>query len=126
MLTKDNLRQFTGSESFAKYMMGYVLSEGALHVAQEGEAFWLMDAIISHQITPKVAQHDLQVWKLTVNGRNQVPDLVHDVSPASATLTCEDGDGILIAKQEIDYTDFPLDNVTLWVQNKTLFLPSEY
>lgn len=113
MLTQDSLAHFTGSESFARYLGGYVLSEGALHVAQEGGAFWLIDVIFSHQTDPKVAKEEFQVWTL------QVMD-------GGAVVTCDDGNGNVITKQEIEYTDFPLPKITLWLQNKTIFLPSEY
>ena len=28
--------------------------------------------------------------------------------------------------RKIEFTDFPLDTVSLWFQNNTIFLPSEY
>lgn len=113
MLTQDSLAHFTGSETFTRYLGGYILSEGALHVAKEAGAFWLMDAIVSHQCEPKVAKEEFQVWKLAVDGD-------------SALLTCDDGNGNVVVTQAIHFTDFPLKAITLWVQNKTIFLPSEY
>lgn len=119
MLNKNDLAHFTGSETFARYMAGFVLSEGALHVAKEGGAFWLMDVIVSYQFEPKFQQEDFQVWKL------EAP-VGTDGGMRPATVSCEDGNGNILTTQEIEATDFPLPEITLWVQNKTIFLPSEY
>lgn len=57
---------------------------------------------------------EFQVWTLRV-----APD-------RSAVLTCEDGDHSLLVSQAIAFTDFPLSEITLWLQNELIFLPSEY
>jgi hypothetical protein len=49
-----------------------------------------------------VAAEEFQVWKLAVR-----PD-------RSATLTCDDGNGNIMFTKEIKYTDFPLDEITLY------------
>ena len=96
MLTQDSLGLFYGSEKFTRYLGGYLLSEGALHVAKEGSAFWLMDAIISHQLTPSVARQEFQKWELDVQEDH------------TATLICDDGNANIVESQDIAYTDFPL------------------
>ena len=56
----------------------------------------------------------MQFWKLTVN-----PD-------RSAVLICErDSDDVAVT-QEIPFTDFPLELVTIYCQDGVLLLPSEY
>jgi hypothetical protein len=32
----------------------------------------------------------------------------------------------LVARQAIAFTEFPLSEITLWLQNDVIFLPSEY
>jgi hypothetical protein len=54
------------------------------------------------------------VWKLTVR------------SDRSATLTCDDGNGTVVFTKEIEYTDFPLDEISLWFTNNVIYLPSEH
>ena len=116
-LTLADLRQFTGSESFYRYPLvrRVILSEGAHYVAAAGEAFWLMDEIAFRQCdTPAVKAKEFQVWTLTVK-----PD-------RSATLTCDNGNRRVVFSQEIPWTDFPLDQIELWVSNRTIYLPSEH
>ncbi|MCA2684625.1 MAG: hypothetical protein IM504_04025 [Microcystis sp. M038S2] len=55
-----------------------------------------------------------QFWKLRVN------------SDHSASLTCERDEGNIALSQEISYTDFPLESVTLYLADGVLLLPSEY
>jgi hypothetical protein len=107
-----------------------ISSEGMMYVAEHGEAFWLLDAIASHEaLNPKVkaaCQNDpdfdfLHFWKLDVQG-------------TKATLTChKDSDQPAIVTQKIKLTDFPLQGVfTIYAGNdgpgtpRKLFLPSEY
>ena len=60
------------------------------------------------------AAEEFQVWKLTVR-----PD-------RSATLTCDHGNGNIVFTKKIEYTDFPLDEITLYFANNAIHLPSEY
>lgn len=83
-------------------------------MAQKGEAYWLIDAIASYQIYANIRNLGIQFWKLKVNA-NQ-----------TATLICERDTDDVIVTQDIEFTDFPLEKITLYVTNKTLMLPSEY
>ena len=54
-----------------------------------------------------------------------------DTAARSAVLTMTDGTSMdAIIRQEIDYTDFPLDEIALWLCAKgnlqVLMLPCEY
>jgi hypothetical protein len=82
---------------------------------EAGGAYWLLDEIaIIQPYDKRVAAEEFQVWKLVVR-----PD-------RTATLTCEDGNGNVVFTKELEYTDFPLDEVTLWFANNTIYLPSEH
>ena len=100
-----------------------VLTDGALYVAEQCNAFWLMDAIASYQ--PEVQKHRrlkfAQFWTLTVN-----PD-------KSAKLECVEDSGIPpVVTQTIEYTDFELPELQLYCMSMgddvhhTIMLPSEY
>jgi hypothetical protein len=79
-------------------------------------AYWLINEIAFAQRFDKLlAAEKFQLWKLNVN-----PD--HH----TATLTCEDGNGSGVFTKAIEYTDFPLEEITLFFMNKTILLPSEY
>ena len=110
-LIADNLRQFTGTESYTRWSILFrdmVLTDGAKYVAENGGghgAYWLMDAIASYQRkvrkNPRLA--DFQIWKLKV-------------TDSAAVLTCQgDSDERPAVKQEIPYTDFDLPEITLYV-----------
>lgn len=54
------------------------------------------------------------MWKLAVKADH------------SGVLTCEDGNDRVVYTKEIEYTDFPLEGITLWFTNNTILLPAEY
>jgi hypothetical protein len=116
-LIKSDLSQFSGSENWYRHGINrkVLFTDGAKYVADEGGAYWLLDEIAIVQPHNKaVAAEEFQVWKLTVR-----PD-------RTATLTCDDGNGRIVYTKEIEFTDFPLDEITLWFANNTIYLPSEH
>ena len=115
-LTKADLAQFTGSETWYRHGINrkVLYTEGAQFVAERGGAYWLLDEIAIIQPYDKaVAAEDSQVWKLAVHAN-------------SPTLTCGDGNGNIVFTKQIPFTDFPLDEITLWFANNTVYLPSEH
>jgi len=98
------LRQFTGSGTFTRYSPLFpqvVLTEGAEYLADECGAYWLMDLISSH--LPNV-KDDFAVVILTVDNGKALLTIADD-SPATKVY----------AMQAVDYTDFPLDEIKLYV-----------
>jgi len=114
-LTQNDLRQFTGTEQWYRHGLerSVLYTEGAKHVADAGGAYWLLDEIAFAQHDRKIAADPFQVWKLVVSGH-------------CATLTCEDGNGNTVSRKKIEFTDFPLPEITLWFTDNTILLPSEY
>lgn len=116
-LTKADLRQFTGSDNWYRHPLNrkVTFTDGAKHVADAGGAYWLLDEIALIQPHDKaVAAEEFQVWKLTV------------CADQTATLACEDGNGNAVFSKEIEFTDFLLDEITLYFANNVIHLPSEY
>lgn len=116
-ITTSNLAQFSGTEQYYKHWLGLKLTDGAQFLNANG-AGWLIDAIASYQTKTWLASEpmlrDMQFWKLTVH------------ADETATLICErDTDDIAIT-QEIGYTDFPLESITLYLTDGVILLPSEY
>jgi len=72
-------------------------------IREMADCFWLIDVIASYQ--SKLMQQPFQVWKFACNTELKL-----------GTVTCEDGNGNEIVRQEIEYTDFPLDEITLWAE----------
>ena len=89
-------------------------ADGVQHVAEAGGAYWLVDEIAFAQSIPAVTAEEFQTWRLKVN-----PD-------QTATLACDDGNGRIVFSKEIEYTDFPLDEISLYFTNNVMMLPSEY
>jgi len=86
----------------------------AKHVADEGGAYWLLDTIaICQRYEKPVAAEAFQAWKLVVR------------SDRTATLTCEDGNYNVVYTQQLEFTDFPVETITLWFENNVIYLPSE-
>ena len=117
MLTHADLNQFTGTEQWYQHPFNkkITFTDGVHYVAEEGKAFWLLDAIVSHQTNKKVRKEEFQVWKLTVNQEDN-----------SGLLVCQDGDYNEIIRQEIEFTDFPLSEIIIWLTDNVLLLPSKY
>lgn len=115
-LSQHALRQFTGSETWHRHGINrnVLFTDGAKFVADEGCAYWLIDAIAICQMEPRVKAEAFQVWKLTVHADRK------------ATLDCGDGNDNVVHTQQIPFTDFPLEVVTLWCVNNVIHLPSEY
>lgn len=117
-LTAVDLARFTGSEVYYQNPFGIRYTEGVQYMAEHGGAYWLIDAIASWQRNPKVRNdrmlQEIQFWKLTVH------------EDRSATLICERDQGDVAIEQQIPFTDFPLAEVKLYLQEGVLLLPSEY
>lgn len=120
--TRAHLAQFTGSETFTRHSLlrRMVMTEGVVWLSAHAQSHWLTDAIASYQHEPQVKQEHFQAWCLRVNAQTQ-----------SVALSMTDGNSDAeIVRQEIDYTDFPLADITLWLIAQgaylVLMLPSEY
>jgi hypothetical protein len=115
-LVEGDLDQFTGSETWYQHniIRTVTYTDGAKHVADAGEAYWLLDEIaLAQRYDRKVAAEGFQVWKLAVT--NHV-----------GMLTCDDGNGNIVKAKEIPYTDFPLPEIKLYCTDGVILLPSEY
>jgi hypothetical protein len=116
-LTKADLNQFTGSETWYRHAINrkVLYTEGAQYLAEHGGAYWLLDAIAIAQAHVKaLAAEEFQVWTLKVS------------ADKTAVLMCDDGNGNAVYRQSMDFTDFPLPDVTLYYCNNVIHLPSEY
>jgi hypothetical protein len=116
-LSEAHLRQFTGTENWYRHGINrnVVFTDGAKYVADEGGAYWLLDAIaIAQRFEKSVSGEEFHVWKLTVR------------EDQTASLICDNGNDNIVYTQHIEYTDFPIDEIKLYFTDNTILLPSEY
>jgi hypothetical protein len=114
---ENELAQFTGTENWHRFnplMRNVLATDGAMHLAEKGEAFWLLDIIGSLKLVPKCANAPFITCKLVKN------------EDGGATFTATNGNNTKLYTQEISYTDFPLDEITLYFIDNVILLPSEY
>lgn len=121
----ENLSQFYGTEAYYYWSILFpkcVLTDGVKYLADNAECYWMIDTIASH--IPSASHKDerckdIQFWKF----KKGTPGNPHK-------LTCEaDTDQVVITK-DFYSTDFPLDEITIYVQWNgkywVFMLPSEY
>ena len=124
MKTREEILQelpnFYGTENYYRLsplFRTFVLTDGAKYLADAAGAWWLMDAIASH-----------------LGSYRDEGFVVAKLQRATATngwvLRLEDGNDGLLADQLIEFSDFPLDEITLYVIRqddlRVILLPSEY
>jgi hypothetical protein len=110
------LALFTGTEHYYRLTRKHLLTDGTKYLADAAGAYWLMDAIASH--LQEIGTSD---WFVLVR---------MNVAGTSATMIYEDGNGHEHARQEINYTDFPMSSISLFAcfdgDHWVIMLKSEY
>ena len=110
------LSYFTGTEKYYRISRRHLLTDGTKYLAEAAECFWMMDAIASHLCEIGTAD-----WFVVVKT---------SVKRTKAVMVYEDGNGNELARQEIPYTDLPLDQISLYAcwdtEHWVIMLPSEY
>ena len=91
------LAQFTGTERYYRLYPNVVLTDGTKYLADAAGCYWLMDLYASHLASVDPNEESFTCLKLNKRG-------------SSAEIVIEDGNTHALAKQHIEYTDFPLEN----------------
>ncbi|MFZ7155081.1 MAG: DUF6876 family protein [Bacteroidota bacterium] len=113
----QDLEQFKGTEQWYRFnplMKNVLATEGAMYLAKNAKAYWLLDIVASLKLVPKCAEEAFIVCKLEKKPND------------SATFKAEDGNNNVLYVQEIPYTDFPLNEIKLFFTGDVVMLPSEY
>ena len=112
----SQLNQFIGTEKYYRISRRHLLTDGTKYLAEAVECFWMMDAIASHLCEIGTAD-----WFVLVRV---------EVTEGRAVMIYEDGNDREHARQEIPYTDFPPNSITLYAcwdgEQWVMMLPSEY
>ena len=121
---ESDLSQFTGTEHYYPHGLNrkFMHTDGVNYLAENAGAYWLIDLIASHQSSRKVRAESFQLWTLTLTGKK---------NPMAVAECRADTNAPVLARQEIEFTDFPLKSVKLYCVDGgdgkvVLMLPSEY
>lgn len=128
-LTEADLRQFTGDLVRIRHPLNrkVIYTPGVKHVAEAGQAYWLIDAIASwigseefqaaEQIDERISE--MHFWTFEKSWSNAGLLTARADSPEQPFIV-----------QPIDFTDFPLPRIDIWAAYDgsywTLYLPSEH
>lgn len=110
---RQTLQQFSGTERYYRHWTGYRYTDGVHFLADQCKAFWLLDLIGSYQ--PEVRDVPFQVWNLDVR----------EDKTATVTMREDLGQPDKVA-QTLQFTDFPLEGIEMYLTDNVLLLPSEY
>ena len=110
------LGHFVGTERYYRISRRHLLTDGTKYLAEQAECFWMMDAVASHLMEIGTAEWFVLVRVQVTEGR--------------AIMIYEDGNDREHARQEIPYTDFALNSITLYAcwdgEHWVIMLPGEY
>ncbi|MEG4805408.1 hypothetical protein QUB63_32585 [Microcoleus sp. ARI1-B5] len=124
----QNLKHFCGTEQYYKHFLGIRYTDGVKYLAENAQCYWLIDAIASHQPKVNIIQRlrEFQLWFLHVGTAHE---FIKPKAGNKAVLTCwEDkptAETQPVVIQQIPFTDFPLPEIKLYLQDKILLLPDE-
>src|SRR5659263_317285 len=115
-----NLSQFHGTTQYQKHLFPgkspLLLTDGCKYIRDDLQSNWLFDAILIYQCEKVLKGVNFQIWELK-----------HLMKDLTWLLTCREDVGRKpLISQSIEFSDFPLDYIKIWVIDKVAILPSEY
>jgi len=110
--SNEAIMQANGPDTYHKYLFGMFATDGAMQLATAFHCFWFLDMVASYQQV--ISKEDFQIWTLKRN------------TDSSAWITAEDGNGKILVRQQIKYTNFKMEQATVWVEGKVILLSSEH
>ena len=112
-----NLAHFSGTEHYHRTHPGLLATDGAKYLADQAEAYWLLDIIWS--VLSKITD-EFAVLELSVQENRRAAVVIHDGREPQTSYH----------EQDIPWTDFPLERIKLYIQQngqgRVVMLPSEY
>jgi hypothetical protein len=117
---QHELKLFRGTSRYYKHLFPgkspILLTDGCKYVRDEFNAYWLFDDILKYQDDKLLKKINFQIWEF----KRLKKDL-------SWLLTCrEDTDNKALISQSIEFSDFPIDYIRIWVIGSIALLPTEY
>jgi hypothetical protein len=115
----DSFNHFIGTEHYFSHLIRTcVFTDGVKAMADQYQAYWLIDVIVSYQITKRIKGIPFQIWSITSTEGKATIEMRQDT-----------GQPVLV-RQQVPFTDFPEGNLEIYCidegSKKVLLLPSEY
>lgn len=108
---KANLEQFYGTENyFTNPLVKYKYTDGVKYFAENAGAYWLLQEI--NGMTAKVNEYFFNIKVISKNNK--------------ANIIIDDGNGKVVAKKHIGFTDLPEGEWQFFLTDNVLMIPSEY
>ena len=114
-----NLSQFQGSEKYYCYDffgMKFSMTEGILYLAENACCYWFLDIICSYQrdIEKKFPEEsEFQSWT------------IQKLKNGAWSIVGTDGDDFILKMQHVSFSDFPLEQYTVWLSQRVIMLKNE-
>ncbi len=111
---RSALAMFTSSENYYPHLSGLHYTDGVKFLAENAGAYWLIDLIGSYQKRCRKDKQlrERQVWTLARTG--------HEADVICLRNTADEA-----FRQHLPFTDFPLYEITLYLESDILMLPGE-
>ena len=97
----SNLKQFIGTEHYYRLLPTFVVTDGLKYLMDEADCYWLAQLYGLHLVDVDFNENPFTVLKFVRKGEGGIVNI-------------EDGNGAVLARQGLDYTDFPLDQYSLY------------
>ncbi len=111
-ITKNDLLFFCGTTRYYwHWSRKLVFTDGIKFLSENAGAYWLIDLVASYQ---PLSADKHQYWTLKIEDGKYCAE-------------CQDYEGKILARQIIEYSDFPVDLLpfTCYLRDRVLFLPTE-
>ncbi|MBI4501822.1 MAG: hypothetical protein HY700_11740 [Gemmatimonadetes bacterium] len=113
MALEDELAQVHGTIRYYRNFTGLLFTDGVKYLGDHANCYWLIDLVGSHQ--RDLEDIRFQPWELEV------------VEQFAGVVTMrEDDNAPVIVRQNIPYTDFPLQKFSFYCVDSVMMLKSEY
>ena len=111
---RQDLAQFSGTETWYRHPLNPKLlyTDGVQFFAEQAESYWFLD-IVATEIFRLQQAEPFMVITLSVDD-------------GEADISTDDGDGNIIYRRHIHFTDAPMGEWRFYLTDNVILLPSEY
>lgn len=101
---EQNLSNFYGTISYHRHSKNLLLTDGALYLAENAECFWLFDIVDSVLSFGSIRNESFLNVRFLRDDKGEADVLI------------DDGNDNVLYKQHIEFSDFPFNDYSFFVQ----------